>query len=188
MTEELHTVILCPTTAHLHLRHPPSGSESRSISFDVYVHERFEVNTPGPAMRDLQRARWAIHLVEAEMLSDPAKADAAIGNLRYFEAISVEGDVADDVSAEPELCNVMAILRPDIFASLLNTVQAGYLPDTILVTVKGLTMGYAPDGSEIIWDIDRMPTLPVVAIEFNIPLVTPTDHAAASAEAEEGDR
>jgi hypothetical protein len=121
-----------------------------------------DIRTPeGQSLRD---AEWSVYLSRAETYNETATAAGAMGFLIHHEELS------DFDMYTPESCHIAAAVKPEMFDLLLTTLQAGHLPDNIMLRVKGLSYGKEFDGSIVEWDTSKNKSAPVIYISIGLPL------------------
>lgn len=148
-----------PLRASLALsREADSQDVERSISLKVKLDDCEVRTTEGRSLRDVE---WIVYFSRAETYNEAATAAGAMGFLVHHEALS-----SFDIHT-PESCHILAALKPDMFDLLLATLQAGRLPDNIMLRVKDLSYG---DGSVVEWDTTKNKGAPVVYISVGLPL------------------
>lgn len=131
---------------------------SRSIAMQLVLDGRNDVLLP--TYRSLRTSSWSIYLVEVADASLANAQDQAIGMLSYYEESS------DSDYPTPEQAHMRVMLTQGLFATLLSALCSGLPPDHIIVTVRGLEFGAAPDGSDVVWDIASSPRVPITNVAF----------------------
>lgn len=155
------SITLTPTQATLGFAYS-SAATSRSISLDCNLEQGTDVYLP--TERTLKGAKWMVYVEEGVTYNDHAIKQDAIGFLKYWPGYQS----ADD--HPPEACHVSFALKPEIFSTLLSSLQKGYLPKTVHIEVKGLEWGQEPDGSGVMWNVEAANALPIVEAKFFVPL------------------
>lgn len=162
MTTDSASITLTPTQATLNFAHSLSAATARSMCIDCYLEPGTDVRLP--TERTLKNAKWTAYITEAVTYNDHATEQGAIGLLKYMP----ECQSPDDHS--PEGCHVSVALKPEAFGTLLSALQDGRLPKAIHIEVKGLKWGREPDGSSVVWNVEVADLLPIVEVQFNVPL------------------
>ncbi|MGH9890899.1 MAG: hypothetical protein ACREA0_02720 [bacterium] len=151
------TISFLPKQASLHLEDSFSGPERRAISLTVDLDGGEDVRTPEG--RSLRSAEWTVLLEETESFNEGYH-EGEIGYLSH----------GPESTCELEGCHIEAHIHRETFTSLLETLQAGRMPDWVNVKVKGLTYGWEPDGTGKVWDISANANVPVLELTVRIPL------------------
>jgi hypothetical protein len=99
--------------------------------------------------------------------------DEKIGTLGFFPG----SESRDDLPGRDASLEAYVFVTDEIFDRLIRSIQAGRKPDSIHVDLGGgdsLEYGWEPDGSRMVWKIDK-PTSPayikVAGMQFNVPLL-----------------
>lgn len=148
--------------ASLELSHGENSSKFRKISISAVLDENEDVRIQND--HSLRNSNWSIELSESEFYSEYVENLNAVGMLLY----SKEG--GDNLYYSPESCYVSIAFTPTRFESLLNSLQAGRMPEKITISVSGLTYGWEPDGRTKIWDTDANDALGIMSISLHLPL------------------
>jgi hypothetical protein len=97
---------------------------------------------------------------------DAAPSQEAIGGLYYMEKYD------DDIHAHPaHLLTEIALPEPQ-FDELFGLAKLGRFPSKLNMEVAGLKYGWAPDGSDKEWDVQKKSNhkLAISHIDFSLPL------------------
>jgi hypothetical protein len=152
-------------TAHeprLHVEQPDDGPGSRTISMELKLERREDVQLPDK--RSLKDVEWSMRLQERASGSEQGE---PIGVRSYLVE---EG--SGDYNVSPEGCHIEAVIDREIFSALLSAIQTGRLPDRVGVNVRGLKYGSDRDGREKIWNVKALEYAPVLNLSFGILLIT----------------
>lgn len=127
------------------------------ITFSLRLPFTWSVETSDG--RSLREIDWTLDVHEGEFSRAEGHEDVN-GLLTYSEAY-------DDYPSWPEGAGAFFYLAPAAFAGLRDAVLGGRTPDEITLSARGVALGYAPDGSSIVWDIKGKPTLPLVDLKIS---------------------
>ncbi len=154
-----------PIEASLHLGRSPAGTERRVLVMSVELALREDVKTSDK--RTLRDADWIIRLLENNSSSKPIDIDMGgpIGQLSHLP------ESTSSCEHDSEGCQADIALDHDTFASILDAIQAGRMPDWLNIKVEGLHYGMDLDGRDKIWDVASRATVPILEISIHIPLV-----------------
>lgn len=136
-----------PTSCSIQLNQCPDNSIAPSIDMRLRLSGRDNVSaTDG---RSLNNIEWSICVYRGAASNERIKALDAIGLLNYFPAAK------DDEYQTQAGCAAWAHIEAESFNLLQTFVMSGRLPSYLRVHAEGagLRYGYAPDGSEKIWDV-----------------------------------
>lgn len=156
-----------------------------SITFDVRLPwpERLELGTgeePGELdMRltfqvvDAELVEWATGLTkDIEDTLKSSDRDKLCGTVSYQKAWEERGGIY----RRPAIILFHIHTPPDVMASMVRFAENGRFVKTVTVDVRGMTYGYAPDGSEKRWpdNADRN-MLPIVNVSYALTLLEQPD-------------
>lgn len=135
-----------PTSCSIQLNQYPDNSVAPSIDMGLRLSGRDNVSaTDGHSLNNIE---WSIRVYRGPTSNDRIKSLDAIGLLNYFPAAK------DDYQTEAG-CSAWAHIEAESFNLLQTFVMSGRLPSYLRVHAEGggLRYGYAPDGSEKVWDV-----------------------------------
>jgi hypothetical protein len=102
-----------------------------------------------------------------------ALSDEKVGRLGFFPP----SESRDDLPGRDASLEAFVFVSDDTFDRLVGSIQAGKKPDSIYVDIgnrEGLEYGWEPDGSRIVWKLDK-PSSPsyvnVAGMQLDIPLL-----------------
>jgi hypothetical protein len=159
----LAVITFVPRDANLALEETFEGKAVRRISMGIDLESDVRL----PDDRSIKNLPWTIYFLERHIYNEFRANEEAIGVLTH------SGEMGDALDYFPETCHINAALKPEKFSTLLSVLQDGRLPSRIRVTVRGIGYGWEPDGA--LWDVKSMQTVPVVEVEFTIPLIAPRE-------------
>lgn len=152
-----------PTQASLHLGVRADGAKRQAITFVAVFDDDGDVETP--ERRSLRSVKWTLRLEDSAQFNDTALKQKAIGILSHF------AERKSDFDFSPEECFVSAAIGPVTFKALLDGLVAGRLPQSLIVSVQGMTYGSMPDGSVKVWDVAANETLFVHHVDIHSILI-----------------
>ena len=152
-----------PIEASLHLGRSPAGTERRVLVMSVELALREDVKTSDK--RSLRDADWIIRLLENNSSSKPIDMGGPIGQLSHSP------ESTSSYEHDSEGCQADIALDHDTFASILDAIQTGRMPDWLNIKVEGLHYGMDLDGRDKVWDVASRAIVPILEISIRIPLV-----------------
>lgn len=139
-----------------------------SLSMQLRLARRVEVRTPDD--RSLTDAEWAITFYEEGTGNKFTELHNAVGMINYTAEWQSEHD---DIGDAPEACHAWANLDSQAFALLRDMAHAGKLPAGFRLHAYGMKYGWAPDGSEKVWDVKAHENAIISKIEIIANFVKP---------------
>ena len=136
-----------PTSCSIHINQADDNSVPPSIDMRLRLSDHTNLSTPEG--KHLESSRWGITIYRGATDSERVKALDAIGLLGYYPATK------DDDYSVKEGCSAWAHLDAASFDLLQGFVMSGRMPSALRIHAQGkrIRHGYAPDGSEVVWDI-----------------------------------
>lgn len=145
----------------------PEKASPDSLSMSLRLARNADVQTADD--RSLRDAQWGITFYENGSGNDLTKQHNAVGLVNYLAAM--EPGIDDD--GFPESCAAWANVDSQTFALLREMALAGKLPVVFRLRIEGMTYGWAPDGSEKVWDVKDHPNAIINEVEIIANLVDP---------------
>lgn len=135
----------------------------RSLEYHCELHRRKKLSEVGDDGRDLSRVPWSLTVFDTPIDEEEFE-EKAIGLATYLPPLKTD-DFDDDESFAGSVR-----VSSQIFEVLLGE-HFRNAPLEILISVRGLTYGWAPDGSSVKWNIAESKALPIedLSINFSSP-------------------
>ena len=158
-------ITFVPLGARLNIGHNDDGMQ-RSIAMEVELENGESVQLPRDRSRIYRgpytsSRRWST--------TRRQRREGAMGFRTHFD----ERRVFDRFSSEN--LSPQRLARTATILGIACRPSGGHLPNRISVRARGLSYGWQPDGSEKVWDTAARPHLPVIEIDFSIPMIASTD-------------
>lgn len=150
-------------SAHTQDSSADASDGSRSLRYRVALHYSNHVRLS--TGEDLRKLEGKVFLWPSD--SPSITEESPFGWLCYIEAYEGEFD------SLPAYYSVELRLPRQQFDELLSAARLGRVPSYISVNVKGLEIGWEPDGSGREWDNKTSPRLTATSAEFVVPMAIP---------------
>jgi hypothetical protein len=140
-----------------------AGDSSTSLSYELKI--AFENDICTSDGRSLKRVDWNLDVYQGPLENERVKSLGGMGMLNHY------ANLADDEVPADELCAGWVHLSDYQFQYLWECARHGRHPEGIRISVRGpIRFGWAPDGSEAIWDIEQDEALVIEEVVFGFPL------------------
>lgn len=140
-----------------------ASDNSRSLRYRVALHYSNHVRLS--TGEDFRKLEGKVFLRPSD--GSPFTEESPFGRLCYLEAYDGEFD------SSPASYSVELRLPRQQFEELLSAARLGRVPSYISVDVKGMKIGWEPDGSGLEWDNKTSPILTATSAEFVVPMAIP---------------
>ncbi|MBF6022855.1 hypothetical protein [Lysobacter niastensis] len=145
------------------------SSDSRGVSKTISLDGKIEDKVGGlheivrtPEGRDLSSIPWEIVIHQGESRAAIAQENDCLGFASYHEPLEAKYDIP----ACAECFTAWLYLPRDRHDEVTTTITRGHKIRRITLAIEGIEYGFAPRGSEKIWDVENTPEVKVA--EFSI--------------------
>lgn len=150
MTDFTAYISLITHESSMSARTSSKGSQ-RTIQYECKVFRREGIRDA--AGRDMREVPWNIEIHDSELVAHLIEADRC-GSMSYHEAIDDE-----ETPFEETFAGWVGVSRA-VLEDLVRLHESGGLP-RLTVGLRGPTYGWAPDGSQKVWDVASMKSVGV---------------------------